>query len=69
MAFLFFRCAGCLAVYALGFLLRWDTIAIYSPVLPAAAFVIGFFVPESPVFLMHKVTLNNCTPIVGHLLD
>jgi hypothetical protein len=44
-----------LVVYALGFLLRWDTIAIYSPVLPAAAFIIGFFVPESPIFLMHKV--------------
>ena len=54
-----------MAVYALGFLLRWDTIAIYSPVLPAVAFVIGFFVPESPVFLMHKVTKKILAFIVS----
>lgn len=49
------RCAGCLVVYALGFVLRWDTIAIYAPLIPLAALVIGIYVPESPIYLMTKV--------------
>ncbi len=51
----FDRCAGCLAIYALGFVLRWNTIAIFAPIVPISAFIVTFFIPESPVFLLHKV--------------
>ena len=49
------RCAGCLAVYALGFGLRWNQIALFAPVVPVAAFFVTFFIPESPVYLLSKV--------------
>lgn len=57
--FPFFRCTGCLTIYALGFLLRWNQIAMFAPVVPIAAFVVTFFVPESPVFLLSKVTVKT----------
>ena len=49
------RCLGCLLIYALGFGLRWHTIAVFAPIIPILAFISAVFLaPESPVYLLSK---------------
>merc|ERR1712218_717067 len=54
------RCIGCLIVYSLGCLFRWNDIAFFALGVPIIAFVIAFvFSNESPVFLVSQNRVEN----------
>lgn len=63
--YLSYRCSGCLLTYTLGSQLNWKIIAMGATLVPFSAMVVAFFVPDSPAFLIQKVTKiqlqNLCT--------
>ena len=61
------RCSGCLLVYALGFVLRWHQVALYAPIVPILALLVGLCVPESPVYLMKRENTEGAARAVTRL--
>ncbi len=52
--FALFRYLGCLLSFTFGMFIRWKTIAMCAPVLPALALLLSFCIPDSPTFLVSK---------------
>lgn len=48
----FLRSLGCLSSYTMGMFFRWRSIAWIAPVIPVSAFILAFFIPESPTHLL-----------------
>ena len=58
---------GCLVIYSLGYAFRWHQIAVFAPAVPILALLLGFWVPESPVYLLRKREMEKANAALRRL--